>query len=63
MRRRQRIPAMWLTTAALLTVGVVAWAQNLTVQGQFNAQGTGVHSFLGNIGIGTTNPASKPTCM
>jgi len=52
---------MLATAAAMLVVGVVAWAQNIDVKGTITAEGTGVHSFMGNVGIGTTSPGYKLT--
>src|SRR5437870_4281326 len=59
METKTKLKMMVGSTAAILGVGLVAWAQNLNVAGQVTASGTGTHSFMGNVGIGTTAPSYK----
>jgi hypothetical protein len=57
---RMRIWLTFGTTAAILVIGVVAGAQNLTVKGTITGeQNTYFATAGGMVGIGTTSPAQK----
>ena len=60
MRTRTKIKVMFGATAAILGVGLAAWAQNLNVAGTTTGQGSAFFATTsGNVGIGTTNPLRK----